>query len=71
MKKKIYELKNSLSTKKSKQVISLYWVNITGIPLGLVTSMILTRYLGPKLFGDYSYLNVQFLFAYHFFYVNF
>lgn len=63
MKKKIYELKNSLSTKKSKQVISLYLVNIIGIPLGLVTSMILTRYLGPKLFGDYSYLNGIFLFA--------
>jgi O-antigen/teichoic acid export membrane protein len=57
LKKKIYELKNSLSSQKSKQVISLYLVNIIGIPLGLITSMILTRYLGPKLFGDYSYLN--------------
>lgn len=63
MKNKIYALKNSLSSKKSKQVISLYLVNIIGIPLGLVTSMILTRYLGPKLFGDYSYLNGIFTLA--------
>ena len=38
-------------------------VNIIGIPLGIVTSMILTNYLGAKLFGDYSYLNGIFTFA--------
>ena len=63
MKNKIINIISSLKSKKSKQVISLYLVNIVGIPLGLVTSMILTRYLGPKLFGDYSYLNGIFLFA--------
>ncbi|MBA0882473.1 hypothetical protein GTZ96_002035 [Flavobacterium sp. BBQ-18] len=40
-------------------------VNIIGIPLGLVTSMILTRYLGPKLFGDYSYLMCSFYLHIH------
>lgn len=63
MKKKLYDFKNSLSGKKTKQIISLYLVNIIGIPLGIVTSMILTNYLGPKLFGDYSYLNGIFTFA--------
>jgi O-antigen/teichoic acid export membrane protein len=63
LKKKIRDFKNSLSGKKTKQIISLYLVNIIGIPLGIVTSMILTNYLGPKLFGDYSYLNGIFTFA--------
>jgi O-antigen/teichoic acid export membrane protein len=61
--KNIYKLKNSLKDKKVKQSILLYLVNIVGIPLTITTSMILTRYLGPKLFGDYSYLNSIFVFA--------
>ncbi len=63
MKNKIIELKSSLSGKKTKQIISLYLVNIIGIPLGIITSMVLTNYLGAKLFGDYSYLNGIFTFA--------
>lgn len=61
--KYIYKLKNYLKDKKVKQSILLYMVNIIGIPLTITTSMILTRYLGPKLFGDYSYLNSIFIFA--------
>lgn len=63
MKKKLYDFKNALSGTKTRQIISLYLVNIIGIPLGILTSMILTNYLGPKLFGDYSYLNGIFTFA--------
>ncbi|MFE3848028.1 oligosaccharide flippase family protein [Flavobacterium sp. LB3P45] len=63
MKKNLYDFKNSLNGTKTKQIIALYLVNIIGIPLGIVTSMILTNYLGPKLFGDYSYLNGIFTFA--------
>lgn len=63
MKKKLQKLKRTLEGKKTKQIISLYLVNIIGIPLGVVTSMILTNYLGSKLFGDYSYLNGIFTFA--------
>ena len=59
----IFKLKNSLEDKKIKQTILLYMVNIVGIPLTITTSMILTRYLGPKLYGDYSYLNSIFIFA--------
>lgn len=63
MKKKLQKLKSFLEGKKTKQIISLYLVNIIGIPLGIITSMILTNYLGSKLFGDYSYLNGIFTFA--------
>lgn len=63
MKKKLQKLKSTLEGKKTKQIISLFLVNIIGIPLGIVTSMILTNYLGAKLFGDYSYLNGIFTFA--------
>lgn len=63
MKEKLLNLKSSLKGKKTRQIISLYLVNIIGIPLGIVTSMILTNYLGSKLFGDYSYLNGIFTFA--------
>lgn len=59
----IYQFKNSLKDKKVKQTILLYLVNIIGIPLTITTSMILTRYLGPKLYGDYSFLNSIFIFA--------
>lgn len=59
----IFKLKNSLEDKKIKQTILLYMVNIVGIPLTITTSMILTRYLGPKLYGDYSFLNSIFIFA--------
>jgi O-antigen/teichoic acid export membrane protein len=61
--KYIYKLKSSLKDKKVKQIILLYSVNIVGIPFAIVTNMILTNYLGPKLFGDYSYLNGIFVFA--------
>ncbi len=63
MKNRTLNIVSSLRSKKSKQIISLYLVNIIGIPLGIVTSMILTNYLGSKLFGDYSYLNGIFTFA--------
>lgn len=61
MKEQLQKLRSSLVGKKTKQIISLYLVNIIGIPLGIVTSMILTNYLGSKLFGDYSYLNGIFI----------
>jgi O-antigen/teichoic acid export membrane protein len=63
LKKKLQKIKSTLEGNKTKQIISLYLVNIIGIPLGIVTSMILTNYLGSKLFGDYSYLNGIFTFA--------
>ena len=53
-----------LSTSKNiRQIASLLSVNIIGLPLGLVTNIIVTRYLGPELFGDYKFICSIFNFA--------
>ena len=39
-----------------KQVVSLFSVNIVGIPLAIITSIIITRYLGPQGYGDYKFI---------------
>ncbi len=43
-------------SKKQKQVISLYSSMILNIVLGIVISIITTRYLGPKEYGIFTYL---------------
>ncbi len=43
-------------TKKTKQVVSLYSSMILNIILGIVISIITTRYLGPKEYGVFTYL---------------
>jgi O-antigen/teichoic acid export membrane protein len=45
------------SNTRLKQIISLFSVNIIGIPLGMVTSILLTRYLGAKSYGDFMFIN--------------
>jgi O-antigen/teichoic acid export membrane protein len=45
----------SISTKK-KQVISLYSSMILNIILGIIISILTTRYLGPKEYGIFQYL---------------
>ena len=47
------KFQNSL---RIRQVITLYMANIIGIPVMIVTSVILTRYLGPSSYGDYKFL---------------
>lgn len=39
-----------------RQVFSLYTVNIIGIPLSIVSSLIITRFLGPLAYGDFKFL---------------
>ena len=39
-----------------RQVLALLSVNIIGIPLGIVTNIIVTNYLGSQLFGDYKFI---------------
>ena len=46
-----------------KQVASLFSVNIVGIPLGVVTNIVVTKYLGSELFGDYKFICSIFNFA--------
>lgn len=57
----ILRIRNFIVTKSSnqkvKQVALLYSVNLIGIPIGIVTSIIVTRYLGAELYGDYRFLN--------------
>lgn len=45
------------SNTRLKQIASLFSVNIIGIPLGMVTSILLTRYLGAKSYGDFMFIN--------------
>jgi O-antigen/teichoic acid export membrane protein len=48
--------KKQKNNTRFRQVLLLYGVNILGIPLGIVTSIVITRFLGPKMFGDYKFL---------------
>lgn len=49
--------------KQTRQIASLFSVNIIGLPLGIITNIIVTRYLGPELFGDYKFICSIFNFA--------
>jgi len=50
----INQYKNNI---RLKQVISLLSWNIFGIPLGIITSVVVTRFLGPQNYGDYMFIN--------------
>lgn len=41
----------------------LFSVNIAGIPMGIITSIIYTHYLGPNGFGDYQFMDNLFNFT--------
>lgn len=58
-----YRLKELWRRKYVRQAISLLSVNVFGIPLGIITNIIVTRYLGAQLFGDYKFLCSVFNFA--------
>ena len=44
------------SSTRAKQALKLLLINFAGIPLGIITSVILTRALGSEGFGDYSFI---------------
>jgi O-antigen/teichoic acid export membrane protein len=44
------------STHRVKQAVGLFLANIIGIPLGIITSLLLTRYLGSQGFGNYKFI---------------
>ena len=44
------------NNERAKQVLGLFSVNIVGILIGIITSIIITRYLGPKGYGDYQFI---------------
>lgn len=49
-------LKGYYTNERLRQVITLYSVNILAIPLSVIQSIILTRYLGPSAYGDYKFI---------------
>lgn len=55
-------IKKSFSKKyKINQIISLFSANLVSIPIGIITSILLTRTLGPVNFGNYTFLLNVFL----------
>lgn len=48
-----YKLKGS---QRARQVLGLFSINIIGIPIGVITSVVITRYLGAQGFGDYKFI---------------
>lgn len=57
------KVKGLWDKKSVKQVVALFSVNLFGIPLGIVTNILVTRYLGAELFGDYKLFCSIFNFA--------
>jgi len=51
------------NNQRFKQVITLVTVNFVVIPLSIVTSIIITRFLGPSAYGDYNFLLNLFILA--------
>ena len=49
-------IKNYWASPQVKQVVSLYSVNLVSIPLGIVSSVIMTRNLTPDQYGSYKYV---------------
>lgn len=47
----------SIKNRKIKEFFHLLFLNILGIPIGIITSIYLARYLGSKGFGDYQFIN--------------
>jgi O-antigen/teichoic acid export membrane protein len=66
-------LSRSRRSPRVRQVAMLYAANFFGIPLALVTSIVFTRFLGPRAYGDFAFLDSIFefgkiIFTFGFFY---
>lgn len=57
------KIKDFICRTKVRQVFGLFSVNIIGIPIGIIASIVITKYLGPQLYGDYKFLNNIFTFS--------
>lgn len=53
----------AFSYPKTRQIITLFSVNLLTIPIGLLISIVLTRYLGPSDYGNYQFLDDVFNFV--------
>lgn len=59
--RKIYE--QLKVNRRVRQVFALFSVNIIGIPIGIITSIVVTGYLGAEDYGDYKFILSIFNFA--------
>jgi O-antigen/teichoic acid export membrane protein len=55
------------SNPRIKQVIGLFSVNMIGIPVGIITSIVITKYLGLQGYGDFRFIHSIFGIAVIFF----
>lgn len=56
-------LKSHTSSVRAKQVLGLFSVNVIGMPIGIITSVVVSRYLGAKGYGDFKFIQSIFNFA--------
>ena len=56
-----YFLKIISTNQKLRQITHLLSANVIGLPIGIIASIFVTKYLGPEKFGDYMF--IQNLFA--------
>ena len=51
------------SNPRIKQVLALFSVNVIAIPIGIITSIVITRYLGAQGYGDFRFIHSIFSIA--------
>ena len=59
----IPKVRNIISKELLKRFMGLFTVNILALPLGAITSIVVTRYLGAQSYGDYKFLDSVFRMA--------
>ncbi|AOW17249.1 hypothetical protein LPB03_07120 [Polaribacter vadi] len=55
--------KNFMQNGRTNQVVRLFAVNIITIPVGILVSIFLTRFLGAEDYGNYQFINSVFAFT--------
>lgn len=49
-------IQETLQKRSVRQIMSLFSINVLGIPLSIVTNIIITRYTGAEIYGDYKFI---------------
>ena len=50
-------ISNIIKQKSVKQFVGLFSVNMISLPLGFITSIVITRFLGSQAYGDYKFID--------------
>ena len=56
-------VRNILCKDIVRRFLGLFTVNVLGLPLGAITSIVITRYVGPQVYGDYKFIDSVFRMA--------